>query len=42
MSKIVQDIEAAAKTRKLPEFAPGETGGVQDKVKEGERERVKA
>ena len=25
MSKIVQDIEAAAMTRKLPEFAPGDT-----------------
>jgi large subunit ribosomal protein L19 len=42
MSKIVQDIEAAAMTRKLPEFAPGDTVVVQVKVKEGERERVQA
>ena len=40
MSKIVQDIEAAAMTRKLPEFAPGDTVVVQVKVKEGERERI--
>jgi large subunit ribosomal protein L19 len=42
MSKIVQDIEAAAMTRKLPEFAPGDTVVVQVKVKEGDRERVQA
>lgn len=42
MSKIVQDIEAAAMTRKLPAFAPGDTIVVQVKVKEGDRERVQA
>ena len=42
MSKIVQDIEAAAMTRKLPEFAPGDTVVVEVKVKEGDRERVQA
>lgn len=42
MSKIVQDLEAAAMTRKLPAFAPGDTVVVQVKVKEGERERVQA
>ncbi len=42
MSKIVQDIEAAAMTRKLPEFSPGDTVVVQVKVKEGDRERVQA
>ena len=42
MSKIVQDIEARATTRELPEFGPGDTVVVQVKVKEGERERVQA
>jgi large subunit ribosomal protein L19 len=42
MSKIVQDLEAAAITRKLPAFAPGDTVVVQVKVKEGDRERVQA
>jgi large subunit ribosomal protein L19 len=42
MSKIVQDIEAAAMTRNLPDFAPGDTVVVQVKVKEGDRERVQA
>ena len=42
MSKIVQDLEAAAMTRKLPAFAPGDTVVVQVKVKEGDRERVQA
>ncbi|MFO1377774.1 MAG: 50S ribosomal protein L19 [Steroidobacteraceae bacterium] len=42
MSKIVQEIEAAAMTRKLPEFGPGDTVVVQVKVKEGDRERVQA
>ena len=42
MSKIVQDIEARAATRELPEFSPGDTVVVQVKVKEGDRERVQA
>ncbi|MBS1199336.1 MAG: ribosomal protein [Proteobacteria bacterium] len=42
MSKIVQDIEARAATRALPEFGPGDTVVVQVKVKEGDRERVQA
>ena len=42
MSKIVQDIEARAATRELPDFAPGDTVVVQVKVKEGDRERVQA
>jgi large subunit ribosomal protein L19 len=42
MSKIVQDIEARAATRKLPDFSPGDTVVVQVKVKEGDRERVQA
>jgi large subunit ribosomal protein L19 len=42
MSKIVQDIEARAATRELPDFGPGDTVIVQVKVKEGDRERVQA
>ena len=42
MSKIVQDIEARAMTRQLPDFAPGDTVVVQVRVKEGDRERVQA
>jgi len=42
MSKIVQDIEARAVTRELPDFAPGDTVVVQVKVKEGDRERIQA
>jgi large subunit ribosomal protein L19 len=42
MSKIVQDIEARAMTRELPDFGPGDTVVVQVKVKEGDRERVQA
>lgn len=42
MSKIVQDIEARAATRQLPDFGPGDTVVVSVKVKEGDRERVQA
>jgi large subunit ribosomal protein L19 len=42
MSKIVQDIEARAMTRQLPDFSPGDTVVVQVRVKEGDRERVQA
>ena len=40
MNKIIEDIEARSATRKVPEFAPGDTVLVQVKVKEGDRERV--
>ncbi len=42
MNKIIQDFEARAMARKLPDFVPGDTVVVQVKVKEGERERVQA
>ncbi len=42
MSKIVQDIEARATSKQVPEFAPGDTVVVQVRVKEGDRERVQA
>ncbi len=42
MNKIMQDIEARATGRKLPDFGPGDTVIVQVKVKEGDRERVQA
>ena len=42
MNKIIQDFEARAATRTLPDFVPGDTVVVQVKVKEGERERVQA
>src|SRR5512139_1274115 len=42
MSKIVQDIEARAATRELPEFGPGDTVVVQVKVKEGDRVRLQS
>ena len=42
MSKIIQEIEKARMTRKLPEFRPGDTVVVNVKVVEGDRERVQA
>jgi large subunit ribosomal protein L19 len=42
MNKIIEDIEARSATRKVPQFAPGDTVLVQVKVKEGDRERVQA
>ena len=42
MNKIIQDIEARAIKRELPDFGPGDTVVVQVKVKEGDRERVQA
>ena len=42
MNKIIQDFEARASSRQLPDFVPGDTVVVQVKVKEGERERVQA
>ncbi|HKE43925.1 MAG TPA: 50S ribosomal protein L19 [Steroidobacteraceae bacterium] len=42
MNKIIKDIETARMTRKVPDFAPGDTVLVQVKVVEGDRERVQA
>ncbi|MEO7557838.1 MAG: 50S ribosomal protein L19 [Gammaproteobacteria bacterium] len=42
MSNIIEQIEAEQMTRKLPDFAPGDTVTVQVKVKEGTRERLQA
>jgi len=42
MNNIVQQIEARAMSRQLPDFGPGDTVVVQVKVKEGDRERVQA
>ncbi|MBC8024886.1 MAG: 50S ribosomal protein L19 [Steroidobacteraceae bacterium] len=39
---IIQEIEKARATRKLPDFNPGDTVIVQVKVKEGDRERAQA
>lgn len=42
MTNIIDEINAEQMTRKLPEFAPGDTIIVNVKVKEGNRERVQA
>jgi large subunit ribosomal protein L19 len=42
MANIIQEIEKARMTRKVPEFNPGDTVVVQVKVKEGDRERAQA
>ena len=42
MANIIQQIESARMTRKVPEFNPGDTVIVQVKVKEGDRERAQA
>lgn len=42
MSNIIAQIEAEQMSKKLPEFAPGDTVIVQVKVKEGERSRLQA
>ena len=39
---IIQQIEKARATRKIPDFNPGDTVVVQVKVKEGDRERAQA
>jgi large subunit ribosomal protein L19 len=41
-NSIIQEIEKARATRKVPEFNPGDTVIVQVKVKEGDRERAQA
>ena len=42
MNKIIQDIESAGMSSKVPDFSPGDTVVVQVKVKEGDRERAQA
>ena len=42
MSNIIEQIDKARMTRKLPDFKPGDTVVVQVKVVEGDRERVQA
>src|SRR3954471_20182086 len=42
MGNIIQDIEKARMTRKVPAFRPGDTVVVNVKVKEGDRERAQA
>src|SRR6187399_2693146 len=41
-NSIIQELEKARATRKLPDFNPGDTVIVQVKVKEGDRERAQA
>jgi large subunit ribosomal protein L19 len=41
-NSIIQELEKARATRKVPEFNPGDTVIVQVKVKEGDRERAQA
>ena len=41
-NNIIQELERARATRKLPDFNPGDTVVVQVKVKEGDRERAQA
>jgi large subunit ribosomal protein L19 len=42
MANIIQELEKARMTRKVPDFNPGDTVIVQVKVKEGDRERAQA
>lgn len=42
MSNIIEQLDAEQMTRKVPDFAPGDTIVVQVKVKEGQRERLQA
>src|SRR6201985_579306 len=42
MNKLIQDLNAARATRKMPDFNPGDTVVVQVKVDESHRERVQA
>ena len=41
-NKIIQALEGEQLKQDMPEFAPGDTVGVQVKVKEGNRERLQA
>ena len=40
MSNIIEQLNAEQMSRKIPDFAPGDTVVVQVKVKEGQRERL--
>ena len=40
MSNIIEKLDAEQMSRKIPDFAPGDTVTVQVKVKEGQRERL--
>jgi large subunit ribosomal protein L19 len=42
MGNIIQEINKARMTRKVPDFKPGDTVVVQVKVTEGDRERMQA
>ncbi|HEY5703813.1 MAG TPA: 50S ribosomal protein L19 [Gammaproteobacteria bacterium] len=42
MSNIIEQLESEQMTRKIPEFAAGDTVVVEVKVKEGQRERLQA
>ena len=42
MSKIIQELEAEQITREMPNFGPGDTVIVKEKVREGSRERLQA
>jgi large subunit ribosomal protein L19 len=42
MSNIIKALEEEQMKKDLPNFAPGDTVGVQVKVKEGDRERLQA
>ena len=42
MANVIQEIEKAPMTRRVPDFNPGDTVVVQVKVVEGDRERVQA
>ncbi len=42
MNRIIEEINKEQMTRKLPDFAPGDTIVVSVKVKEGNRERLQA
>ena len=41
-NRIISQVEAEQMKKTLPEFAPGDTGVVQVKVREGNRERLQA
>ncbi len=42
MSNLIEQLDSEQMSRKIPDFAPGDTVVVDVKVKEGQRERVQA
>ena len=42
MRNIIEQLESEASGKQIPDFSPGDTVGVEVKVKEGDRERVQA